>query len=111
MLRIDIPAKGVRSLLKATEPLASGLPPAAAFARGRWFYGAAALASGVLQLVIGDLVRLVPDLPPWVPARSTWAYTVGVVLVATGLAILRRRTAPAAASVVGAMIAVMVLLL
>ena len=82
-----------------------------ALSLGRSFFGLATLASGVLQLVTGDFVRLVPKLPAWVPAHSTWAYLVGVVLVAIGLAILSGRTARIAASVLGAMILAEVLLL
>ena len=62
----------------------------------------------MLQLVTADFVRLVPKLPVWVPAQPIWACLVGVVLVAAGLAILSGRMARTAASIVGAMILVMV---
>lgn len=101
----------VRSRLQGIEPLGSDLPATAAFSLGRSFFGAATTASGVLQLVTGDFVRLVPKLPAWVPTHSTWAWVVGVVLVAAGLAILTGRMARTAASILGAMILVMVLLL
>jgi uncharacterized membrane protein len=78
---------------------------------GRSFFGLATTASGVLQLVTGDFVRLVPMWPAWLPARSGWAYVIGVVLVAAGLAILSGRMARTAAAVVAAMILVMVVLL
>ena len=63
------------------------------------------------SLAAGNFVRLVPKLPAWVPAHSTWAYLVGVVLVVMGLAILSGRMARTAASVLAAMILVEVLFL
>ncbi len=58
---------------------------------GRVFLGAAVAASGVLQLVTGEFVRLVPKLPAWVPAPSVWPFVVGILLVATGLGILTNK--------------------
>ncbi len=78
---------------------------------GRCFFGAAVMASGVLQLVTGEFVRLVPKLPAWVPAPAVWPYLIGVVLVVTGLAILSGRMARAAAAVVAAMILLMLVFL
>lgn len=78
---------------------------------GRAFLGAATLASGILQLVIGAFVRLVPKLPAWVPAPSALAYVVGVVLIVTGLRILLDRTARAAATLLAAMLVFDVLFL
>jgi uncharacterized membrane protein len=85
--------------------------PVQSFGLGRSLLGAATLASGLLQLVVGDFVRLVPQLPAWVPAHSALAYLMGVVLVVLGLAILSGRGAREAASVLGALILVMVLFL
>jgi uncharacterized membrane protein YphA (DoxX/SURF4 family) len=78
---------------------------------GRVFFGLATFASGVLQLVIGDFVRLVPKLPSWVPATPAWACLVGVVLVVLGLAILSGRRTRPASSLLGAMILLDVVLL
>src|SRR5262245_16931189 len=72
------------------------------FLLGRSFLGAATLGSGVLQLVIGEFVRLVPKLPPWVPAPAAWACLVGAVLIVLGLAILLARMETKAASLLGA---------
>jgi uncharacterized membrane protein len=79
-----------------------------ALSLGRIFVGVAATASGVLQLVTGDFVRLVPKLPAWVPANSAWAYLVGVVLVALGLAIVSDRMTRPAASLLGLMMMLVV---
>ncbi len=85
--------------------------PTSAFSLGRAFFGVATLASGVLQLVTGDFVRLVPKLPAWVPAPSAWAYLTGVVLVAVGIAILSGRMARPAASLLGVLILLVFVLL
>jgi uncharacterized membrane protein len=85
--------------------------PTTAFSLGRTLFGVATMASGVLQLVTGDFVRLVPKLPTWVPAPSAWAYLAGVVLVAIGLALLSGRRARAAASLLGVMVLLMVVFL
>lgn len=98
------------SLLPRTEPLGPHIPAKAAFSLGRSFLGAATMASGVLQLVIGDFVRLVPKAPGAVPPRPLWAYLVGVVLVAIGAAILSGRMARAATAVLGVMLLVLVFL-
>ena len=64
----------------------------AALDAGRWFFGLAVLASGLLQLVTGSFVRIVPKLPAWMPAHPAWAYAIGLVLVVSGLALLKERT-------------------
>jgi len=74
------------------------------FSLGRSFFGIAIAASGVLQLAIGDFVRLVPKLPASFPAPALWAYLTGVVLVIAGLAILSNRMTRLAAIVVAALL-------
>jgi uncharacterized membrane protein YphA (DoxX/SURF4 family) len=96
---------------EAMRSLGSGMDETTALALGRTFVGVAAMASGVLQLVTGDFVRLVPKLPAWIPAPAAWAYLVGVVLVVIGLALVSGRLARAAASVLAVMILVDVLFL
>lgn len=90
------------------EPLVSlraGLRPAAAFTIGRVFFGISVLATGVEQLVISDFVRLVPKTPAWVHQRAL-AWLVGIVLVVIGLRILSAKMARAAASVLGVLVLV-----
>jgi uncharacterized membrane protein len=89
-------------------PLATSTTP---FSPGRILFGTAILASGALQLATGDFVRLVPALPAWVPAASAWAYLVGVVLVTLGLAVLSSHGSRSAASLLGVMILLVVVLL
>ena len=78
---------------------------------GRWFFGLAVLSSGLLQLVTGAFVRIVPKLPAWMPAHSAWAHAIGLVLVVSGLALLKERTARVGGAIVGAMTLVMLVLL
>jgi uncharacterized membrane protein len=97
----------MNTLLQRTEPLGPAIPPRAAFSLGRSFLGAATLASGVLQLVVGDFVRLVPKLPGSAPVRSLSAHLVGVVLVAIGAAILLGRMVKVAAALLGVLLLVL----
>jgi uncharacterized membrane protein len=85
--------------------------PTTSFSLGRAFFGSATLGSGLLQLVVGHFVRLVPKLPAWVPAPQAWAYLTGVVLVAIGLAVLSGRMARPGASLLGVLILLDVALL
>jgi uncharacterized membrane protein len=96
---------------QGANALGLGIAPPASLSLGRSFFGVATMASGVQQLVTGDFVRLVPKAPAWMPSHPIGAYLVGIVLVAAGLAILSDRMARSAASVVGAMILLMFLLL
>lgn len=83
------------------------MPSAAAMVSfGRAFFGTAILASGVLQLVIGDFVRLVPKTPGSAMTPSIWAYVVGIALVGAGLAILSGRMAGGGAGIVAALLAI-----
>ena len=86
-------------------------PATATLSLGRCFLGAATMASGVLQLVTGEFVRLVPWWPAWLPVKAAWPYLVGVCLVVIGFAVLSGRRARTAATLLGAMILTMVLLL
>ena len=81
------------------------------FAVGRVFVATATMASGVLHLVTGDFVRLVPKLPAWLPAAGAWPYVVGAGLVALGVALLTGRLARAAAGILAVMILLVVVLL
>jgi uncharacterized membrane protein len=83
----------------------------AGLAAGRWFFGVAVLSSGLLQLVTGAFVRIVPKLPAWMPAHPFWAYAIGLVLVIAGLALLSERTARIGGAIVGVLVLVMLVLL
>jgi uncharacterized membrane protein len=66
---------------------------------GRVCFGVAIAASGVMQLVLRQFVRLVPNLPGWFPAQPAFAVGIGAVLVAVGLAIAFGKRTPLAAGV------------
>jgi uncharacterized membrane protein len=78
---------------------------------GRLFLGLATIASGVLQLATGQMVRLVPKLPGWVPAPGLWPYAIGAVFIALGLAIVAGRMVRTAATVLASMVLAEVVLL
>ena len=84
------------------------LKSATAFSLGRALVGVATLASGILQLVQGDFVRLVPKPPAWVPEPSLLAYLTGASLVAIGFALLTGHMARTAAALLAAMILLVV---
>src|SRR5262245_18759394 len=83
------------------------MPSAAkAFSLGRAFFGLALIGSGLLQLIHGELVRLVPERPVWLPptAHSRLVYLIGFLLVALGAAILSGRLVTSAATLLAALI-------
>lgn len=56
---------------------------------GRSFFGFSTAAFGIAQLVRADFVRLVPDLPTWLPGPpSIWAAATGALLLVIGGMIL-----------------------
>ncbi|MEP6918627.1 MAG: DoxX family membrane protein [Acidobacteriota bacterium] len=58
-------------------------------ALGRLLFGIALVAWGVQHLAAGDFVtRVVPSWPAWIPGRAMWAYLVGALLIAAGVAIV-----------------------
>lgn len=69
---------------------------------GRYFFGTAILASGVMQLVHGELVRLVPKLP----AGTPWPVITGVILVFAGGLIIAGKRQRAGAAAVAALLLV-----
>jgi len=70
---------------------------------GRLFFALAILASGVLQLVTGHFVSLVPVHPGRLPPR--WQpYLFGVLLVVIGVAFLVRRATAVAAVMLAAIL-------
>jgi uncharacterized membrane protein len=74
------------------------------FTLGRYFFATAIIASGILQLVSGSFVRLVPKLPTWIPWPSFWACTIGAVIIVAGGAIIAGYRTKWAATVIGALL-------
>lgn len=77
---------------------------------GRIFFATGLLGSGLLQLVRHDFVRLVPKLPAWAPVPTVWPCLSGLILVATGLALVANRRRRFAAFVAGFLLLVVLLL-
>jgi uncharacterized membrane protein len=71
---------------------------------GRLFFAVAMAAFGIQQLVSGELVRLAPPLPAWMPWHPFWAYVTGALLLAAGAAIALRIGARWAAAALGVML-------
>jgi uncharacterized membrane protein len=77
---------------------------------GRLFFAIALVGSGILQLVTGHFVRLVPAPPAGVVAASALGpWLVGLILIALGLAFGTGRLGRPAALVLGALLLVVFL--
>jgi uncharacterized membrane protein YphA (DoxX/SURF4 family) len=69
---------------------------------GRLFFAIGLIAWGIQHLAAGDFVtRVVPSWPAWMPARTFWAYLIGVTLIAAGAAIILHVKSRAAALTFG----------
>ncbi len=55
---------------------------------GRYCFGGAVAASGLMQVINGEFVRLVPKLPAWIPVQSAWPMVTGGLLVLIGCSLL-----------------------
>lgn len=78
---------------------------------GRWFIGGALLGEGLRQAVTMEFVRLVPEVPAWLPATGFWSVLTGGLLILSGAGILLDRKRSLAASVVAAALVVVLLVL
>ncbi len=76
---------------------------------GRWFFAIAIVAFGIQHFIYAVFLKGIG--PPWFPGRPLWACLSGVVLTATGGAILFGKKAPWAATLLGAMMLLLFLLL
>lgn len=85
-------------------------PPPPLLTLGRCLLGGATIAAGLMQLVLGRFVRLVPEPTLWKPFPPAAAYLIGVLLVALGLAVLAGRLARTAATVLSGLLLANVLL-
>jgi uncharacterized membrane protein len=77
---------------------------------GRLFFAIAMIASGVLQVVRHDFVRLVPKLPAWISPSTVWAIVSGAVLVCVGAAVWAEKWRRVAAVIVGLLLFAVLLL-
>ena len=67
---------------------------------GRIAFAAAMIWLGVLGLKAGDFVQVWQPVPGWVPARTVLAYLCAIISLASGIGLLFRRTAAAAARLI-----------
>ncbi len=76
---------------------------------GRYFFALAFVAFGIQYFIYA---RFAAGLgPPWFPGRPLWAYLTGVVFVAAGAAIVLRKKARLAATLLGTILFLFFLLL
>ena len=78
---------------------------------GEIFFGVALIGFGIQQVAGRTFIRLVPPLPAWLPAHTGLAIVLGILLLGAGGAILFRRQARAAATLVAALILVSIVCL
>jgi len=79
---------------------------------GRQFYAIALLAYGVQFFIYAHSVaQLAPSWPAWLPGQPLPAFVVGALLIATGLALLLRRHARVAATLMGSLLLVWIVAL
>ncbi len=71
---------------------------------GRYCFGAAVAASGLMQLLTGSLVRLVDKMPSWLGPSGALSSTTGILMLLIGAAILSGYRAKTAALLFGALI-------
>src|SRR5215468_9774107 len=64
---------------------------------GRVAFGVGAAGMGGLILLSGKLASVFQPVPPWVPLRQWLAYASGALLLASGLALIARKTTRLAA--------------
>lgn len=80
-------------------------------ALGRYFFAVALIASGLLQIIRQDFVRLVPKAAAsWLPMPQVWAAVTGAVLLAIGLAFATDRARRPAATGLAALFTVVLLM-
>jgi uncharacterized membrane protein len=93
---------------RITPPPAERLAqrPNAVVTVGARMYAASAVALGVVGLVSGDFAAVWHPVPTELPGRTALAYVTAVVLIASGIGLLRRRAAATSAIVLAVLYAV-----
>jgi uncharacterized membrane protein YphA (DoxX/SURF4 family) len=87
----------------------SGGPASAWFAIGRILFGVSLVVFGIQHLMYGKFVATL--IPAWIPGRLFFAYFVGVAFIAAALAIVSGILAPLAATLLGTMFFLWVVML
>jgi uncharacterized membrane protein len=100
-------AIGLPFILKNEVPQAHGFDKLMPF--GRLFYAIPLAVFAGEHFTIGGLMA--PMVPSWIPAHLFWIYLVGVALVAAALSIVVKKYSQLAATLLGSMILLFVVLL
>jgi uncharacterized membrane protein len=100
-------AIGLPIILKNEVPQAHGLDKLMPF--GRLFYAIPLAVFAGEHFAVARLIA--PTVPAWIPAHLFWIYFVGVALVAAALSIVVKKYAHLAATLLGIMIFLFVLLI
>ena len=98
--------------MSATRTPSSGrtrVQPSALLSWGQNLFAVSLIVFGIQHLMYGAFVAKL--IPAWIPARLFWAYFVGVVFIATCLAIVSGKLARLAATLMGTMFFLWVVIL
>jgi uncharacterized membrane protein len=106
-LGVALLAIGLPIILKNEVPQAHGLDKFMPF--GRLFYAAPLAVFAGEHFTVAQFIA--PLVPSWIPAHLFWAYFVGVALVAAALSIVVKKYSQLAATLLGIMIFLFVVLI
>jgi uncharacterized membrane protein len=98
---------GLTIVIKNEVSQAHGLEKIMLF--GRLFYAVPMAVFGAQHFTAGKFI--VSIVPSWIPAHLFWVYLVGIALFASALSIVANRHAPLAATLLGIMLFLFVLLI
>jgi uncharacterized membrane protein len=104
---IALLAIGLPIVLKKEVPQADGLDKLMPF--GRLFYAVPLAVFAGEHFTVAQFIA--PTVPSWIPAHLFWTYFVGVALVAAALSIVVKKYSQLAATLLGIMILLFVVLL
>jgi uncharacterized membrane protein len=98
---------GLTIFIKNEVPQAHGLDKIMPY--GRLFYTVPMVVFGAQHFTAGKFI--VSIVPSWIPGHLFWVYLVGIALFASGLSIVIERQAPLAATLLGIMLFLFVVLI